>query len=74
MTSATIASSERRPIFGLGATGQSVARWWRQQGLALRHSIPVQSVLMMLELWPILTGTTPLSVTWMRRLSTTALK
>ena len=34
MTSATIASSERRLIFGLGATGQSVARWWRQQGLA----------------------------------------
>ena len=34
MTSATIASSERRVIFGLGATGQSVARWWRQQGVA----------------------------------------
>ena len=34
ITSATIASSERRLIFGLGATGQSVARWWRQQGLA----------------------------------------
>ena len=34
MTSATIASSERRLIFGLGATGQSVARWWRQQGVA----------------------------------------
>ena len=33
-TSATIASSERRLIFGLGATGQSVARWWRQQGVA----------------------------------------
>ena len=34
MISATIASSERRLIFGLGATGQSVARWWRQQGVA----------------------------------------
>jgi UDP-N-acetylmuramoylalanine--D-glutamate ligase len=34
MTSATIASSERRVIFGLGVTGQSVARWWRQQGVA----------------------------------------
>ena len=34
MTSATIASSERRVIFGLGVTGQSVARWWRQQGAA----------------------------------------
>jgi UDP-N-acetylmuramoylalanine--D-glutamate ligase len=34
MTSATIASSERRVIFGLGVTGQSVARWWRQQGIA----------------------------------------
>ena len=34
MRSATIASSERRLIFGLGATGQSVARWWRQQGAA----------------------------------------
>ncbi len=34
MKSATIASSERRLIFGLGATGQSVARWWRQQGVA----------------------------------------
>ena len=34
MTSATIASSERRLIFGLGVTGQSVARWWRQQGVA----------------------------------------
>ena len=34
ITSATIASSERRVIFGLGATGQSVARWWRQQGVA----------------------------------------
>ena len=34
MMSATIASSERRVIFGLGATGQSVARWWRQQGVA----------------------------------------
>ena len=32
--SATIASSERRLIFGLGVTGQSVARWWRQQGVA----------------------------------------
>lgn len=29
----TIASSERRIIFGLGLTGQSVARWWRQQGV-----------------------------------------
>ena len=34
MKSATIARSERRLIFGLGATGQSVARWWRQQGVA----------------------------------------
>lgn len=34
MTSATIASSNRRLIFGLGTTGQSVARWWRQQGVA----------------------------------------
>lgn len=34
MTSATIASSKRRLIFGLGTTGQSVARWWRQQGVA----------------------------------------
>ncbi len=34
MMSATIASSERRLIFGLGVTGQSVARWWRQQGVA----------------------------------------
>ena len=34
MTSATIATSERRVIFGLGVTGQSVARWWRQQGVA----------------------------------------
>ena len=34
MTSATIASSERRVIFGLGVTGQSVARWWHQQGVA----------------------------------------
>ena len=32
--SATIASSERRLILGLGVTGQSVARWWRQQGVA----------------------------------------
>ena len=74
MTSATIASSERRLIFGLGATGQSVARWWRQQGLALRLSIPVSSVLMMRQQWPIFTETTPLSVTWMQRLSTTALR
>jgi UDP-N-acetylmuramoylalanine--D-glutamate ligase len=34
MMSATIASSERRLILGLGVTGQSVARWWRQQGVA----------------------------------------
>jgi len=33
MTTSTIASSERRIIFGLGVTGQSVARWWRQQGV-----------------------------------------
>ena len=33
MTMSTIASSERRIIFGLGLTGQSVARWWRQQGV-----------------------------------------
>lgn len=33
MTTSTIASSERRIIFGLGVTGQSVARWWHQQGV-----------------------------------------
>jgi UDP-N-acetylmuramoylalanine--D-glutamate ligase len=32
-TTSTIASSERRIIFGLGVTGQSVARWWHQQGV-----------------------------------------
>ena len=32
--SATIASTEKRIIFGLGVTGQSVARWWRQQGIS----------------------------------------
>ena len=29
-----IASSEKRLIVGLGITGRSVARWWRQQGIA----------------------------------------
>jgi UDP-N-acetylmuramoylalanine--D-glutamate ligase len=29
-----IASSEKRLIVGLGLTGRSVARWWRQQGIA----------------------------------------
>jgi UDP-N-acetylmuramoylalanine--D-glutamate ligase len=29
-----IASSEKRLIVGLGMTGRSVARWWRQQGIA----------------------------------------
>ena len=29
-----IASSEKRLIVGLGITGRSVARWWRQQGVA----------------------------------------
>ena len=33
MTASTIASSERRLLVGLGVTGQSVARWWRQQGV-----------------------------------------
>lgn len=33
MTTSTIASSERRIIFGFGVTGQSVARWWHQQGV-----------------------------------------
>ena len=33
MTTSTIATSERRIIFGLGVTGQSVARWWHQQGV-----------------------------------------
>ncbi|MEK9933307.1 MAG: UDP-N-acetylmuramoyl-L-alanine--D-glutamate ligase [Luminiphilus sp.] len=29
----TIATSENRLVFGLGETGRSVARWWRQQGV-----------------------------------------
>jgi UDP-N-acetylmuramoylalanine--D-glutamate ligase len=29
----TIATSEKRLVFGLGETGRSVARWWRQQGV-----------------------------------------
>ena len=29
----TIVSSERRLLMGLGVTGQSVARWWRRQGV-----------------------------------------
>ena len=32
MTARLIASEERRAVMGLGATGQSVARWWRRQG------------------------------------------
>ncbi len=32
MTAHLIASEERRAVIGLGATGQSVARWWRLQG------------------------------------------
>ena len=32
--SSTIASTEKRMIFGLGATGRSVARWWKRQGVA----------------------------------------
>ena len=32
--SSNIASTEKRIIFGLGVTGQSVARWWRQQGIS----------------------------------------
>lgn len=31
--SATIASTEKRVLIGLGVTGQSVARWWQQQGI-----------------------------------------
>ena len=31
--SSTIASTEKRMIFGLGATGRSVARWWKSQGV-----------------------------------------
>jgi UDP-N-acetylmuramoylalanine-D-glutamate ligase len=33
MTARLIASEERRAIMGLGVTGQSVARWWRRQGV-----------------------------------------
>ncbi len=32
MTARLIASNERRAILGLGATGCSVARWWRSRG------------------------------------------
>ena len=32
--SATIASTEKRIVFGLGVTGQSVARWWQQRGIS----------------------------------------
>lgn len=31
--SATIASTEKRVLVGLGVTGQSVARWWQRQGI-----------------------------------------
>ncbi|MDG2460102.1 MAG: UDP-N-acetylmuramoyl-L-alanine--D-glutamate ligase [Luminiphilus sp.] len=39
-----IASTEKRMIFGLGATGRSVARWWRSKGVAFsavdtRHAL-----------------------------------
>lgn len=32
-TTSVIASSEQRMVLGLGLTGCSVARWWRQQGV-----------------------------------------
>ena len=31
--SATLASTEKRVLVGLGVTGQSVARWWQRQGI-----------------------------------------
>jgi len=33
MSAGLIASTERRMVLGLGATGCSVARWWRRQGI-----------------------------------------